>query len=105
MTLDQFLEALKDAADSGDHTFVLDGDAITTVENEDCPIHAVWQSSYAGHKEGMLEDWSEEADRMGISGGVAKRIIDASDNRGNPKLRKKLLKACGIKKRKTAQEV
>ena len=96
MTLAKFLERLAELTDSGHRTWEIDRGAITSVEDDLCPIHEVWLASDEGHAEGHLIDWSEEAGRLGLRAGVAMQIVLAADGNGMPKTRAKLLAACGL---------
>jgi hypothetical protein len=94
MTLREFLDALR-AID--DRTWRVNHyGQIESVEDCLCPIHDVWLASEEGQEEHMLEDWGQEAERLGLSPRVAKTIVRAADNVTKGAMRAKLLDACGL---------
>jgi hypothetical protein len=95
MTLKQFLHELR-IVTAEDRTWCLEDGCITSVEDEQCPIHEVWLHSPLSRETGQLEDYYQEGEALGLSPHTISRIAAAADARGYPKMRAKLLKACGL---------
>lgn len=71
---------------------------LSSHDNEDCPIWYVYRQFevYADDDEDDPENYIDAGVRIGLRKKTASRIAAAADNRGEPKLRRMLLKAAGI---------
>lgn len=97
MNIKQFLDLL-DPRDG----WILDEDGTLADKNCDCPLWHVYRTHYEDLEDDDAEDYIEAVDyldagrRCGLRQKDAIAIAQAADDRGNPRLRKRLLAAVGI---------
>ena len=87
MTLDEFLVALKKTP----RDWTEQRGLITRFGRggfPQCPISCL--------RNRYCTEWRGVARELGLRERTAERIVDAADHKGNPRLRVKLLKACGL---------
>lgn len=76
---------------------------LSSDENHDCPL---WYAYRHIDPDGYdaAEDYIDAGVRIGLREKSASAIATAADNRGEPKLRKRLLKAAGVAELKKGTE-
>jgi hypothetical protein len=90
MTIKEFLGVI---ADGGWH--LENGGVLSSDDNHDCPLWYAYRH-IDPDENGDAEDYIEAGVRIGLRQETAIAVAQAADNRGNPKLRKRLLKAAGV---------
>lgn len=90
MTIKQLLAVI---ADGGWHLDNAGG--LSSDDNDDCPVWYAYRQ-IDPDEDGDAEDYIEAGARIGLREKSAFAIAQAADNRGNPALRKRLLRAAGV---------
>ncbi len=90
MTIQQLLDLI-----AGDGWYLDDFGCLCSEENDDCPLWYAYRH-IDPDSTGDAEDYMEAGRRIGLRETSAAAIAAAADNRGNPELRKRLLKAVGL---------
>jgi hypothetical protein len=68
---------------------------VTCEDTDSCPLHAIYDESETEDDEDPV-DYFEKGTLLGLRRRDVQAIADAADGRKNGRLRKRLLKACGL---------
>lgn len=89
MTIQEFIDLI----DAGD--WHLDENNCLSDDNEDCPLWHVYRR-IDPDEDGDAEDYIDAGKRLGLTVKSASMIAAAADNRGYPRIRRRLLEAAGV---------
>jgi len=88
------IKELLDIVSGGEWYLDQDG-SLCSVENDDCPLWYAYRH-LDPDENGDAEDYVEAGTRIGLSETDAIHVAQAADGRGQPRLRKRLLRAVGL---------